>query len=359
MGSIGDERGSGAASDTLAVDVADRIDAVDPAAWDAAVRAQGLPVFYSHSFLSAYERHPLTEVDGVAYLTVWRRGVPGPPVAVVPAYFQRRPDPLGHLASAYPEAAGQPTLLSHCWHCYDGHLGGLDGGTAGRAAVAGTVMAALRGLARELGAPWCGVMNVRHGGPTATALAAAGLPLRPLAQRFGTDLGGLTGFDDFLDRSAGQRARANLRRHRRRAAENGVHTAALPVAAADLAGVWALCNLLAGRHGDAERYYPSGRFERFLTALGPSVRIVEVRQYGRLVAAAACLLDTERLHWWAGGADYEVAGNFSPYYVMFAETVELALRLRRPDFEGGRGNPAFKLRNGLTARPLDACLVRA
>lgn len=368
MGSLGEpcQPAPRGPSGVFDVDVVDRIEAIDAAEWDAAVRAQELPVFYSHAFLAAYERHPLTEIDGVAYLTVRQRGATGPPVAVLPAYLQRRPDPLGQLAVAYPEAAGQPALLSHCWHCYDGYLGGCFGGSGDAAvasavssAVASTAVAALRDVARELGASWCGVLNVRRDSPASRALAAAGLPLRPLTQRFGTDLGGLAGFDDFLTRSVDQKARTNLRRHRRRAAEHGVHTAVLPVESADLGGVWALCTRLAGRHGDAERYYPPGRFERFLAALGPSARIIEVRQHGRLAAGAACLLDAQRLHWWAGGADYEVAGNFSPYYVMFAETIELALRLRRTTFEGGRGNPGFKLRNGLTARPLDACLVRA
>jgi predicted N-acyltransferase len=337
------------------VETVDRIGAIDPTEWDAAVDALRLPVFYSRAFLSAYERHPLTGIDGVAYLLVRRRGGAGAPVAVLPAYLQHRPDPIGQLAGVYPEAAGQPALLAHCWHCYDGDAAG----PAVTPALAAAVMAALRRLARELGASWCGLLNVRRDGATARALAAAGLPTRPLTERYGADLAGLTGFDEFLERSVGQKVRANLRRHRRRAAEHGASTAVHHVDRADLVGISALCNRLAGRYSGADRYYPPGRFERFLAALGPAARAIEVREGGRLVAGGVCLLDDERLHWWAGGADYEVAGNFSPYYVMFAETVELALRLRRRDLEGGRGNPRFKLRHGLVARPLDACLVRA
>jgi predicted N-acyltransferase len=336
------------------VETVDRIGTVDPVEWDAAVEAQRLPVFYSHTFLSAYERYPLAQIDAFAYLLVRRRGEPGPPVAVLPAYLQRRSDPLGCLATVYPEAAGQPALLSHSWHCYDSHLGG----PATDPALAAAAVTALRGLARELGAPWCGLVNVRRAGRTARALAGAGLPVRSLMDRFAADLSELTDLEHYLARYARPRAGSNLRRYRRRAAEHGVRSTVLPVEEADLAGVTALCDRVASRYG-TDRFYPAGLFERFVAALGPSARVLEIRQQGRLIAAGVCLLDAYSFHAWAGGADYRVDGNFSPYYVMFAETVELALRLRRPIFEGGRGNPDFKQRHGLTARPLDACLVRS
>jgi len=332
------------------------IGAVDAAEWDAAVRAMRLPVFYSHAFLAAYEQHPLAPIDAFGYLVVRRRGDAAgePPAAVLPAYLQRRSDPLGQLAVAYPEAAGEPALLSHSWHCYDSHVGGQDG----RADVAAAAITALRGMARGLGVRWCGVVNVRRGGATAGALAGAGLPVRPLTERFGADLTGLADLDEFLVRGARSRARTNLRRYRRRAVEHGVHSAVLPVDEADLAGVVAMCDRVASKYG-TDRFYPAGVFDRFVASLGPAARVLEIRQYGRLIAAGVCLLDPHSFHSWAGGADYEVDGNFSPYYVMFAETLELALRLGRPVFEGGRGNPEFKLRHGLLARPLDACLVRA
>ena len=348
------------------VDTVDRIGAVDPAEWDAAVQAHRLPVFYSRAFLAAYERHPLTAIDGFCYLVVRRRGAapsgtprtPGPlgepPVAVVPAYLQNRPDPLGCLTAAYPESAGQPALLSHVWHCYDAHVGGPTTSPA----LAAAVVSALRRRARELGAPWCGLVNVRDGGPTATTLAGAGLPTRYLVDRFTADLDGQTDLDDFLERRVRPRHRRNLRRYRRRAAEHGVTCAVVPIEEADLAEAAALCRGSASRHG-SEEYYPPDRFERFLAEMGPIARVVEIRQRGRLVSAGVCLLDAERLHCWAGGADYRVDGNFSPYYLMFTDSLDQALRLRRPVFEGGRGNGEFKLRYGLTARPLVGCLVRS
>jgi len=343
---------TGTAGDEFDVQVVDRIGSVDAVAWDAAVDAHRLPVFYSRPFLDAYERYPLTGIAEATYLLVRRRGDPGPPAAVLPAYLQTRPDPLGCLTPAYPATAGQPALLSHVWHCYDARIGGAA--TSPGLAVA--VVSALRRKARELGAPWCGLVNVHRDGPTATALAGAGLPLRHLVDRFAAEVAGLTDLEHFLARSARPRAGGNLRRYRRRAAEHGVTSAVVPVDEADLPAVAALCRQSSGKHG-SHSYYPADRFERFVAALGPAARVIEVRQHDRLLSAGVCLLDDHRLHCWAGGADYRVDGNFSPYYLMFADSIALALRLHRSTFEGGRGNAEFKLRHGLVARPLVGCLV--
>lgn len=328
------------------MDLFDRIDQVDPDEWDAVVARQRLPVFYSHTFLAAYERHPLTEIDGFRYLVI-RRG--GGAVAVLPAYLQRRPDPLGCLADAFPEAAGEPALLTHSWHCYDAH--------AGDPALLPIVLGALRELAAELGAPWYGLVNVERDGALAAALRAAGLPVRHLVDRFRAELDAAGDVAEFLRRNARPRARLNLLRYRRRAAEHGVTSADVAVTDLDLTEVTTLCDASARKHG-SDRFYPQGTFEAFLTMIAPISRAVEVRQRGRLVAVGVCLLDAARLHCWACGVDYEVDGNFSPYQLMFADSVDLALRLRRPVLEGGRGNPEFKQRLGLAPRPLVGCLAR-
>lgn len=327
------------------VDRFDRIADVDPVKWDAVVRERGLPVFYSHTFLAAYERHPLTPIEAFRYLMISRDGRP---VAVLPAYLQHDPDPLGCLAPAYPGACGGPALLSHSWHCYDAH--------AGDPALVPVVLGALRELAAELGAPWYGLVNLDRDGPAAAALAAAGLPTRHLVDRFRADLDGVEDVDGFLRRSASPSARRNLLRYGRRAAEHGATCAVVPIGDLDLAEVTALCDRSARKHG-SDRFYPPGVFEAFLAMVAPVARAVEVRQAGRLVAVGVCLLDDERLHCWACGVDYEVDGNFSPYQLMFGASIALAIDLGRPVLEGGRGNPEFKLRFGLRPRPLVGCLV--
>ncbi|HEY0637888.1 MAG TPA: GNAT family N-acetyltransferase [Pseudonocardiaceae bacterium] len=294
----------------------------------------------------------MAPTDAVAYLTV--RDGRGRLLAVLPAYLPVDPDPLGRIAATFPEAAGERLLMTHSWHCYDAHIGGA----AAHPAVVDAALTALRGHARDLGAAWCGVVNVRDGGHTAAALAAARYETRHLQDRYGADLTGHAGLADFLAAATRPRVRRELERHRRRAADHGAEILVRAPAEADLTGLTALCDATARRHG-SDSFYRAGVFEPFVAALGPAATVIEVRQHGRLVTGAVCLLDRRRLHWWAGGVDYAVAGNFSPYYLLFGEAVRLALGLGRPDLEGGRGNPGFKLRHGLRPRSIGACLVRA
>ncbi|MCA1705915.1 MAG: GNAT family N-acetyltransferase [Actinobacteria bacterium] len=336
--------------DELAVEVRYSCTDLEPAEWDEVVAAADAPVFYSHAYLTAYERDPLGEIHGFAYLMVRRRGT-GSAVAVAPLYYQRYPDPLGCLYAAYPEVAGSPALLSHVWHCYDGQLASV----VGAAPVLPAVLDTLREVGRRFGALWCGLVNVDRAGSTAAALRAAGQPMRHLVNRFAVDLVGLTDFDSYLAR-LGERARANLRRNARRAADAGVAARVRPVGEVDLDEIAELCGRTAARFGNTG-FYPAARFGRFVTALGPSVQVIEVRQADRLVAVGVCLTDPARFHTWTCGVDYAVDGNFSPYAVLFAESVALALTLRRPILEGGRSNAVFKERHGLRARHLDAVLV--
>ena len=97
------------------------------------------PFYYRKKFLEAYQRHPVQPVHDSFFLEVTDGS--GELVAFAPCYLQG--DTLGALGPATDE----PSLLSHCWHCYDtrllaarptghlvrladgGHAGGGDGGT--------------------------------------------------------------------------------------------------------------------------------------------------------------------------------------------------------------------------------------
>lgn len=381
--------------DSYSVDVADRVSDIDPDEWDSVITAAGAPIFYSHAYLRAYERDPLSDVEGHAYLVVRPRGTGSSsarPVAVLPLYLQPRPDPLGCLGAAYPSLNGDPALLSHVWHCYDTHLPtalhpadpppppaeatdqadqagpaedtqdsqGAQGGWGEQATVAGlvsSVLDAMRRVSRRLGVAHCGLVNIARGSATSRALHAAGLPLRHIMDRFVVDLRGVATFQDYLARLP-RPPRANLARNARRAAEAGVVTTVLPPEQANLDEVAALCERTAARFGNAG-FYPAQTFSGFVTGLGEAAHVLEIRQHGRLVAAGVCLVDSQRFHTWTCGVDYDVDGNFSPYGVLFTEAVSLAIRLRLPVLEGGRSNAVFKQRHGLAVRHLDACLVPA
>ncbi|MET9226454.1 GNAT family N-acetyltransferase [Lentzea sp. NPDC003310] len=302
-------------------------------------------MFYRHAYVSAYEQTPLTAVEAFAYFVV-REKLAGEAIAVLPAYLQQAPPPVRRLHQVYPEAAGERALLSHTWHCYDAHV-------PATAEVLPRVLDAMIRTASILGARWCGFTNVQRGGALSSALRAAGLPARHLTDRWAA---GITTYEHYLA-GLSPRARANLRRNERRSAEAGVTTETLPADQAALDEITLLCVKTASRFENTG-YHPGPTFGRFVTALGDLARVIEVRQHGRLVAAGVCLTDSTRFHTWTCGVDYAVDGNYSPYGVLFAESVRVAARLGKSTLEGGRGNAAFKRRHGLGPRHLDAVLLR-
>jgi predicted N-acyltransferase len=324
------------------VELSSSISKIDAADWDSVVTDSGAPVFYRHAYISAYEQSPLTNADAFSYFVV-RDG--DRPIAVTPAYLQRAANPLRRLHEVYPEALGESVLLSHTWHCYDAHL-------PGKTEVLPTLLDAMTRVASALGARWCGFANVERGNALSQALRAAGLPARHLTDRWVTDL---TTYEHYLS-GLGLRARANLRRNERRSREAGVTAEVLPVDQASLDEIMLLCVKTASRFQDTG-YYPGTTFAKFVTALGDLAHVIEVRQRGKLVAAGICLTDATRFHTWTCGVDYAVDGGYSPYGVLFAESVKHAVHLGKTTLEGGRGNEVFNKRHGLRPQPLDAVLI--
>ena len=337
------------ASTSLRVEFSRSIREIDAADWDAVVHAAKAPVFYEHAYVSAYEQSPLTNIDSFAYFVVRDKDKA---VAVTPAYLQTAADPLRCLYEAYPEARDQPALLSHTWHCYDAHVPSA----IGTKAIPNLLDAMLR-TASVFRARWCGFVNVQRGSALGQELRSNGLPARHLIDRWAADLTGVTTYEHYLAR-IGERARANLRRNERRSTEAGVTIEVVDVAHAALDEITVLCGQTAMRFENGG-FYPKATFGRFVKALGEAAHVIEVRQRGRLVAVGICLTDATRFHTWTCGVDYAIEGNYSPYGVLFAESVRLAIRLGKPVLEGGRSNAAFKQRHGMSPKHLDAVLVRA
>lgn len=335
----------------LTVTTYDDPDDLTSTGWDELVRMTGAPVFYESAYLKAYHEHPLGQIERFGYLVVTERKAELP-AAVLPVALHTQADPLGNLRGVEPRIEGAPALLSHVWHCYDTQIVGA----VHRPEVAAAMLAALQDLARQWGVRWIGLINVERHSATASALAATGLTARHLTDRFSADLTGLTDLDGYL-RRLGVRPRANLTRCARRAAESGITTTAAPAAETNLEEVAELCGRTAARFGNAD-YYPVSAFAAFVTGLGKLAHVLAVRQRGRLVAAGVCLADERRFHTWACGVDYNVTGNASPYALLFAQSVALAIELGSVVIEGGRSNAVFKTRHGMSVRPLDAYLSR-
>lgn len=187
--------------------------------WDALAERCGAPVFYRSTYLAAYESAPLQPFDAHAYLVGYAEN--NDLVAVLPMFVQPRMDPLGVLAGRFPgvgpETAG---VLTHVWHCYDTWLPAhrlgpelLDG-----------VLGAMRRLARDVGAAWYGFVNVDSDSELVPLLRARGFAAAEIDERFTLDLSRFSDLEEYIG-SLKPRARANLRRYRRRAAEAGLDVA--------------------------------------------------------------------------------------------------------------------------------------
>jgi len=319
--------------------------------WDALMDSCAAPAFYSSAFLTAYRKADLLPADAHAYLVL--RGEDGAARAALPATLMPQMDPFGCLSVYEPAVAARPRgLLSHAWHCYDTWMPTAGGDIAPPDAAA--LLAAFRSLAAEFAAPWYGLINVDATGPLSAALTALGAHGLPIDERYVLDLPPGYGLEDYLAALPG-RDRYTLRAHRRRAEAAGAQVCILEPAVADLDAHADLVRLIGARHGSADPL-PRGGFQDFLLRLGDAARVVEVRLGGELVGSGACLLDARRLHFWTCGLDYESAPSFSPFYVLFYETLRYAIELGMRRFECGRRNGGFKRRYGMRPIPLLAYL---
>jgi CelD/BcsL family acetyltransferase involved in cellulose biosynthesis len=333
----------------VSVEVYESIRAVPAAIWDEAVRASHGPVFYERSYLEAYEDAPLAPLERCAYLVATLDGAE-PAHAVLPVFVQPAIDPLGALAAAFPGLASAGRgLVTPGWHCYDGRIPAtrLDADL-----VAGLV-AALRDLAREADTEWCALVNFAAGVALGDELGVASAPID---ERFVLDLASYESVEDYVA-SLAPKVRQNVRRWQRRAADAGARVAVRRAADGDLDGILELARGTAAKYGIADFYRP-GAFQSFVRGLRDSAVAIEVRLGDRLVAGGVCLVDSERFHTWTCGVDYEAALPFSPYTLMFVESVRAAFDRRLPVLEGGRRNAEYKLRYGLRRQPLDGYLLR-
>ncbi len=316
--------------------------------WDSVVERTGAPTFYRYAYLSAYARTAVLPAH--AQVLIVARDGSGDPVAICPASLQSPSDPLGALArnieGYHPD---DRALLSHNWQCYDTRVPAVD------PEAPPLIVETLRELAVELGATWLGFINMAAG-PQLTALAAAGFEVTEVDERFCLDLRGIDTIEDFLERLKAS-PRRNLRRYALRAQECGVKVENLAVRDTDLDEAVALIRQTSGRHGTAD-FYRDGPYQDFLRSLGELVTTIRISDADRLLAVGFCMPDRDRFHLWTCGAVYQHDAAFSPYGLLFLESVRSAIASGRPILEGGRRNREYKERHGLNRLPLHAAMLR-
>lgn len=303
------------------------------------VAASGANFNYGIEFLRAYERFPIQPVHASYYLELLDPH--GTVTAFVPCYVQG--DPLGALGLA----PGQHALLSHVWHCSDTRLAAASVTPE----VAGSVLSAMRDVAREAGLSRVGFINVAAGSPSAAAFEAVGLKGIHLDTRYWLDLAH-HGSEEGVLAAIKSSDRREYRRHWRRAEEAGVKVTVRDARPDEDVGRLGLLETTMERVG-SPGYYDAGKIAAFL-AETPSARIVEVELDGDLLALAIVFADRDRLHAWALGYDRSRALGFSPYYLVWGTFMRLGYELGLPRLEAGRRNGEFKTRYGLQAQALNA-----
>jgi predicted N-acyltransferase len=332
------------AGDTGRISVCHAIDEIGRAQWSAVTDAARAPVFYDYVFLRGYEAAPLQQTSEFFYLKFGE-----PAVAVLPAYVQSSDDPLGILSAlGLPgKEPGDLILVTHIAHCYDTCLPALPGKLTPR--LAESACTALADVARQAGVKWFAFLNVDGSSALAAALAKIGLAKIPMNTRFNRDLSGWRSAEDFIAAIPSQKRRAIMRQSRRLADRAGMRYKN-PDPAAGAPDAVELCQRTTTRHGTAA-YYPD-QFGEFVVKAAELITVTEIWRDGRLGLASISLRDATRFHMWAGGIDYELmAGVRSAFPLLLLPAIEDAIATGRTVLEGGRGNPATKLKYRLN--PVD------
>lgn len=310
--------------------------------WDQLAASLDAPVFHSRAFMRAYEHHPVQRISSPRYLEV--RGPGGDLLAAAPAYVQG--DPLGLLGLA----DGEQGLLSPMWHSPDSRVLAVDD------AALDALQDAFAAEAEALGCSLWGFVNVSADSPMVPHLLQRGFRSKELVPRWVVTRQFAPDGSAYL---AGlrQRARLELGRQRRRAAEHGVSTV---IHQGDVPGLARMLKLVAATatRAGSPKYYDPRRFASFLAELGDPVRVLELRDNaGETLAVGICLVEDTRLQCWSAGYVRDRTDlAFSPFYALWWESLELMWSLGVQTAECGRLNETFKRRMGMKPRPLVALL---
>ena len=319
---------------------------IEPASWDAVVRAGGGSVFHASGWLRAFEEagpgrfrpsHLVAEADGRV-------------VGVCPAFLFDGCPRIDHLLTiARPEALRPdgPILLAHS-------LAALAGGPVvrpGHEAAERELAIELERQADRLGAWAWGFANLAEG-PLLGWLTGRGYAAGRIATAYALDV-------RWPDAAAywahlPPQRRRRLLRERKKSQRLG---ARMRLGAAPFAGSVALVHDFMTRRGTPLDVLP----RRFLRALDANLVDHEASVWAETAERQMlAVFKGWRLGglWslWIAGLDEERTEAYEPYHALMAELVETAVRHRVPRVDLGRSNGRVKRRYGAVGRGLHLAL---
>lgn len=298
-------------------------------------------LFYDWRFLMAAETSPLLAVLETRYLVARAHGQM---LALLPAYLQslKVVDPFGVLAeNAGLHDEGEDTILaSHIMHCFDSTIPCARNSLA----LHDALLCRLRELACELGASYCGLLNVQD--PWLLQHAGAfGMNVNYMLDRWYAGLAEYSDFDQFVA-ALPYSGRSEMRRQIRKfEASTATLSMLAPPFDDRLEQLAALCQETTARHG-TPHYFPAEPLARFARQCGSLVRLNLIEREGELIAGMFCFLEPQALHLWSAGMRYDQV-SFSPYTLAFANAYRYAFEHQIPRVEAGRLNAKIKTRLGL------------
>lgn len=298
-------------------------------------------LFYDWRFLMAAETSPLLDVIKTRYLVVRAHGQM---LALLPTYLQtlKAVDPFGVLAenAGLHDEGGETILSSHIMHCFDTTI------PCARHALTlhDALFCRLRELAVELGASYCGLLNVED--PWLVQHAGAfGMNVNYMLDRWYAGLTEYRDFDQFVT-CLPYSGRSEMRRQIRKFEASSATLSMLAPPFDDrLEQLAALCQETTARHG-TPHYFPAGPLARFVRQCGDLVRLNLIEREGVLIAGMFCFQEPQALHLWSAGMRYDQV-SFSPYTLAFANAYRYAFQQGIPRLEAGRLNAKIKTRLGL------------
>ncbi|MEE1752748.1 GNAT family N-acetyltransferase [Streptomyces sp. SP18CS02] len=314
-------------------------------AWDRCAESAQAPFFYRSWYLNAYRRHPTQPYRSVHHLMFHRPG--GGVEAIAPAYLQG--DPLGVLGG------DGLCLVSGCWQAYHSTLAAVDRTPSALDAAAEALRRGLAGAARRSRAPRHGLVNVPADDPAVPALTRAFGPGTPIDSLHELDLRGVRDFESYLALLS-YRTRGQVRRHLRRAAENGVDVVIRRPEGELLETAVGLMVGTAERAG-GRGFLTPGRLSGFLRETADHTLLLVARGQDTVYGVGAVVRDGSALHTTTAGFR---TGDlpFSVHTLLLTAAVREAIATGCDRLVGGRRNTEVKVRFGLREQRLLAFIGR-
>jgi len=314
-------------------------------AWDGVVQHSSAPIFYRWEWLHAFESATVERIVAHRYFAIQDRNSF---ITVLPAYCVQF-SPFWH---GYEIDANQESVFSGSWVAAPS-LYAFSGGIPSRGGydpdhVAGMILHEALRFAEDTRSQALGFLNVPEGAPLLDNLAKRADQVVFLDVNYVLPLHG--DFKSYLH-SLPKRVRDDLKRRRRRAAEQGL-----------------VCRILKGKEGNVDftRFHalaiePTEKYGvpplydlptlEALASLPCASFLISLKE-NDLLGGFLVFEDEAAIYVWCAAIDYSRIKEFSTYVSLMYEIISYAYESGKQRIEFGRGNYAFKRKHGFQGIPL-------